>query len=389
MECFKKGKAPSLSTPADFAGCTKAMLSMGPTTFTARGAVNLGLMLMAIGLSYPTPAATLEYDDQLSTSDGGPLLIGRFDTTDPSGPRFAWSGSSIFARFTGTDISYDVVIDGGEPTLLKPHLGRGTYVLADGLTGSSHTVMLTKRTEALVGTAQFLGFAVQGKSLAAPQISVKKRRIEIIGDSITCGYGVLGADGSCHFSPSTENVAQAYGYLAAQKLDAEVHVNCWSGKGVYRNNDKSTTNTMLDLWQLSLPADHKTAWDFSIWQPQVVVINLSTNDFAGGVPDALAFQGAYQKLLAQVRGKYPDALIFCALGPLMSDTYPAGQKALSTARKDIQSALKSANDDKVFFVEFPPQGADVGCDYHPNVATQAAMAEQLAEAIGAKTGWHK
>ncbi|KAF2764153.1 hypothetical protein EJ03DRAFT_321736 [Teratosphaeria nubilosa] len=366
---------------------------------------------MACGLSYPRPAATLATVAHLSQADGGPYFLGRFDTTDPNGPRFAWSGSSIFARFTGTGISvtlneltqptsfgagqeaegneYDVVIDGGKPTLLAPHFGRGTYLLAGGLSSTSHSVMLTKRTEAFVGTAQFLGFTVQGEPLAAPRPLMVDRRIEIIGDSISCGYGVLGVNSDCHFSPATQNAAQAYGYLVAQQLQAEVHDNCWSGKGVYRNIDNSSTNTMLDLWQLSLPGDIKTTWEFSTWQPQVVVINLGTNDFSQSVPDALAFEDAYRRLVAQVREKYPNALIFCALGPLMSDTYPVGQKALSTARKYIRSVVKSSRDAKVFFIEFPMQGTEVGCGYHPNVDTQAAMAAQLAKAIRAKTGWTK
>src|SRR5688572_15091157 len=34
-----------------------------------------------------------------------PLFVGRFDTTDPKGPRATWPGARILARFEGTAVS--------------------------------------------------------------------------------------------------------------------------------------------------------------------------------------------------------------------------------------------------------------------------------------------
>src|SRR5689334_9918108 len=39
---------------------------------------------------------------------GGPpqvLFVGRFDTTDPTGPKASWPGSRILTRFSGTSVS--------------------------------------------------------------------------------------------------------------------------------------------------------------------------------------------------------------------------------------------------------------------------------------------
>src|SRR6185437_8007857 len=128
-------------------------------------------------------------------------------------------------------------------------------------TNASHSVEVRKRTEALVGTSQFRGFTVQGTPLKPPAMLPMDRRIEVIGDSISAGYGVLGQNSNCHFSPATENETDAYGYVAATQLQAEVHVNAWSGKGVYRNNDGTTTATMPELYKLALPADANAMWD--------------------------------------------------------------------------------------------------------------------------------
>jgi len=365
----------------------------------------------------PTPSPvvtpTLATVAQLASTNGGPYYMGRFQN-DPNGPVFAWPGSSIFARFTGTGVSvtlnelgqaasystavgsvnegdeYDVVVDGNAPVLLVPQQGLGTYLLAAGLLNGSHSIVLRKRTEALVGTAEFIGFTVQGQPLSPPATLAIDRRIEIIGDSISAGYGVDGADATCAFSPATENALQSYGYVAAQTLQAEVHINAWSGKGVYRNDDGTTTETMPALYPLTLPgraANANNMWDFNAWTPQVVVVNLGTNDFAKGIPYGPSFEGAYGSLLGQIRENYPDALIFCALGPMLSDTYPQGENQLSVARQYIQSVVQSSMDPNVFYIEFPTQGSAEGCDSHPNVSTQAAMGAQLAVAIMHKTGW--
>jgi hypothetical protein len=352
--------------------------------------------------------AKLDTLDSVTKLAGGPYYFGRF-VQDANGATFAWPGSSIFARFTGTGISavieelnaqvsysgsapqgndYDVIIDGADPNPLATQPGLMTYVLAQNLKSGEHTLLLRKRTEALVGVARFKGFTVQGgQPLAAPSPVPEIRRIEILGDSISCGYGVDGLSSTCHFSPATENVGQSYGYLTAQELKAEVHIAAWSGKGVSRNDDGSTTDTLPILYNRTLPTDPNSVWDFSTWTPQVVVINLATNDFAKGVPYGLSFEGAYATLLASVRMHYPQALIFCALGPMLSDAYPPGESHLTTARTYIQSVVNGSQDPHIYFIEFPVQGPQTGCDYHPSPTTQLSMSAQLVTAIRAKTGW--
>ncbi|HET6346964.1 MAG TPA: SGNH/GDSL hydrolase family protein, partial [Myxococcota bacterium] len=302
--------------------------------------------------------------DALLDLDGGPYFFGRF-SFDEASATFAWPGSSIFARFTGTGISvalqemsaqvsysgsgpqgnyYDVIVDGNDPNPLTTQTGLGTYVLAQNLKEGEHTVLLRKRTEALVGAARFMGFTVAGAPLAAPAKTFLTRRIEVIGDSISAGYGVEGLSAQCPFTPATENVSRSYAFLMAKNLKADVHVVAWSGKGVGRNADGSTAETMPELYRRTLPSDANSVWNFANWGSQVVVVNLGTNDFAQGTPSALAFQGAYATLLADLRGRYPKALIFCVLGPMLSDAFPEGAKHLTTARAYIKSVVDNAGD---------------------------------------------
>src|SRR5437773_18301 len=68
--------------------------------------------------------------------------VGRFDMKDAAGPRCAWSGSAIVARFSGTAINakfkgnsdhFQVILD-GKPTLdVALANGQSIYRVADGL----------------------------------------------------------------------------------------------------------------------------------------------------------------------------------------------------------------------------------------------------------------
>jgi lysophospholipase L1-like esterase len=334
-------------------------------------------------------------------------FLGRFDTRDAAGPRFAWPGSAIAATFQGTGIQvtltdsgtndFSVVVDGAAPVKLATTGKSKTYTLASNLPAGQHTVVLSKRTESFVGVVQYLGFTVQGGALVASPDPFA-RRIEYVGDSITCGYGNLGAGPSCSFSDDTEDETAAYGAIAAASLNAQQTVIAYSGKGMLRDNSGSTSNEMPLLFGLSLADDTTSAWPFQTPPPDVVVINLSTNDFAKGDPGS-GFEQAYVTFLHQVRAKYPDAYVICAASPMMSGT------SRDTAVGYIEGAVQTLNgggDARVTMLQLAGAPADsgaavgfavqaasdgYGCDYHPSTKTDAIMATVLEAEIRRLTGW--
>ena len=351
-----------------------------------------------------------------------PRFVGRFDFQDPAGPRFAWSTSTIEAAFKGTGIAmrlraaplepHDVTIDGKRVTLresttsytvrideqppftIAVGAARERYELATGLAPARvHTVSVTRDAEAFAGIHQFLGFKVQQGALVPPR--ARPLRIEILGDSITCGYGVLGRDASCPFTYATENASLAYGALLGRALDADVTTACWSGKGVYRNYDVDGLPTMPDLFELAVPVKKGvkkgmgTPWSFEAApKPHAVVLHLGANDFFAdgdhdGKPDPIdhgAFEQAYARLLARVRAVAAGAPILVVLAPMLKGALREDARA-TLAR--IVGARREAGDDRVVFVEGEPQGESVGCDSHPNVETQQALAGALERALRA------
>jgi lysophospholipase L1-like esterase len=358
-----------------------------PTSFILNDSASTTPTPTSTSTSTPTPTPTVSSDV---------LSIGRFDTSDSTGPKFAWSATTIKANFQGTSISvnlkstgdnwFNVIIDSVVMTPVNITSSTSMpMVLASGLTSGTHTIELVRRTEAWVGEVQFLGFTVGDGSLLDPP-SASSRRIEFIGDSITCGYGNEGTSQYQSFTTKNENAYLAYGSVTARTLDADQITVAWSGKGMIRNYGGSTTEVLPDIYLRILPYNTTLVWDPSQWIPQVVVINLGTNDFSTGVPDETTFTTAYANFVKKIRSQYSDAHIYCAVGPMLSgDNLTYARNYIST----VVSQLQSAGDTKVHFIEFPVQDGTLGYgeDWHPSVATHAKMASQLAAQIKTDLGW--
>lgn len=315
-------------------------------------------------------------------------FIGRFDFTDPGKPRFAYPGSTITTRFSGTHLEvdledganqnrFDVSLDGAAPTLLVTSSGTTTYTLATGLANGEHDVVLARRTESFVGVTTFAGF-VGSPLVATPGPT---RLIEIIGDSISCGYGILCNDPNQGFSADTEAETLAYGARTARALGV-AHVSvAYSGKGITQNYGGYTDDLMPEVWERTLADDSASVWEFS-YTPDVVVLHLGTNDFWNGDPGP-TFVPKYEAFLAKVRARYPQAYVLVALSPMLENANR------TTCRTYLQQVVSDAADPKVTFVEFAQQLSSdgLGCDYHPNLVTNQKMAVVLEDAIRAATGW--
>jgi lysophospholipase L1-like esterase len=348
--------------------------------------------------------------------DAGPpalRFVGRTltDGTDPDGngnctpaaPCYEWSGTEVLARFTGATAFhlmmsdygsyFDVYVDGVlQASPIVGSAGQSDYAIATGLTASAtHEVSLYKRTEASSnGRTQILGYKFPNGGTLLPPPPPQSRRIEVIGDSITCGYGVLGTNGGCTPDSANEDHDDTYEAITARALDADLYTTASSGRGMYVNIDGSMTDTLPNIYGLALPYGNgpnglwTSAWSYSAWVPDVVVINLSTNDFLFAGDPGQPFVTAYVAFVKRLRQYYPSAWIFCANGPMLTGTQR------TTAGTYIQSVVTTLNDPKIAYFAFDEQSqnaANQGCDGHPNVATDQAMATTLTSTISAALGW--
>lgn len=226
----------------------------------------------------------------------------------------------------------------------------------------------------------------------------KPHRIEFIGDSITCGYGVDDEDRNHHFSTSTEDVTRAWAYKTAELLDADYSIFSYSGWGVYSGytTDSQTRNAdscvprVYDYTGFSYQqfdggvAPQDVEWDFSAFIPDVVVINLGTNDSTYcDTPDKNEeFSEAYCDFIEKIRKRNPDAYIFCVLGTM-------GDAMFANIEEAVERYISETGDVKVSTIHLPNQSEAQGiaADWHPTEATHSIAARKVADKISEILGW--
>ncbi len=159
----------------------------------------------------------------------------------------------------------------------------GWYTLAEGLPCKHHTVRVIKDTEAGYGRAAVAAIETDGCFADAP--APRKRRIEFIGDSITCGYGNLCSNASPDFTTAEESFVNTYAFFACEALGCEAEVVAASGNGFHRDYGCNAVNLIPELYEytdklldghLGLAAER---WSFSDQKCDMIVIKLGQNDF--------------------------------------------------------------------------------------------------------------
>ncbi|HBF34762.1 TPA: GDSL family lipase [Candidatus Sumerlaeota bacterium] len=356
------------------------------------------VLLMALSTLEVASAAQGTLPVEIKPTDPNLYYTGRFDMRDAAGPRCQWSGCMVTIRFRGTDLQagiqesgdnyLEVIVDNTPRQIVHSVKGANVVDLARGLSEGEHVARVMKRTEAMVGMMQFTGFYVNaGGKLLKPQRLARK--IEVIGDSISCGYGNEGANEKEHFAAATENAWLTYGAITARELGAEYVCVAWSGKKMWPDK------TIPAIYDLTLPNDSQSTWNFASWQPDVVLINLATNDFGGQEnPDEIKWTGAYKEFLRHVRKNYPNAVIYIASGTMMQDQWPPDRKVLSTLKRymqRIEDEMKAEGETKLHQIHFGVQNAKIdgmGSDWHPSVKTQQKMARQWIETLTKELGWN-
>ena len=323
---------------------------------------------------------------------------GRIDFTDPLAPTFSYSGVSVRACFTGTSVGmilddntgqnfYQIILDGKLMEKVNISKGKKTYSIADRLKDTIHEVEVFKLTEEMFGKTKFLGFVVN-KGCNLVSISDKRTRLfEFIGNSITCGYGNEGTLGE-KFGPTTENHYLTYAAITSRNFHARHMAVCKSGIGIYRNyNGPLTGNTdcMTNLYTRVFLYDENPKYSFAE-KPDIVCINLGTNDFSTTGGDSARYVNNYFRLIDTLQTKYYMPDIICLLGPMVTDS------TLTNLRGYLKFIVDSAGNNgkgNVYFFEMSHQTGDlgIGIDYHPTVAQHRRNAEELTEFIKSIKGW--
>lgn len=324
--------------------------------------------------------------------------VGRFDFSNPQEARFDWSGVYIQFSFRSTECSvkmsdtghnyYNFFVD-DQPVKVFDVKSDTTLVIGSNLGMQIHKVQIYKRTEGNQGLGTFKGILLSENGELLPWKDIPARKIEFIGNSITCGYGTEGLSKGEHFKPSTENNYQSYAPIMARAFNADYHIVAHSGQGAVRNygdKEKVSAIAMPNRFNRVFDEKEQPIWDFSLWKPDVVVINLGTNDFSTQpFPDKKQFQDGYAKLINEVQKQYGKIPVFCIVGPMIDEPCYSYVKEMV---EDFRTASQQKN---IYFVGIPsyltnPE-KDLGSDYHPNYSGQRKMAAHVLPVISSILGW--
>lgn len=315
--------------------------------------------------------------------------FGRFDTRNADAPQCAWTNCGVGVRFEGKAlsvqlsgagrISFQVMVDG---ILYKTITTNGsawsssstinTYDLVNNLEPGEHDIQLHRNPEASFGAVRFHGFTItDGELIESP--FPYNRKIEFIGDSISAGYGNAG----CPWAPDNEIGTAAWGPLAARELNAIANVIAVSGIGMASSYSGDTEKQMPKLYGYAIPSDFQTDWQYSQYIPDVVVINLGTNDFSSyhnGV-DRNVYIYTYTQFVQRLRSYYPDAYILLATN--------TSNSSFSDELDEVLANLQDSNVEKINLNT--PNWS--GCDGHPDLDAHKVMAESLISHLQAKLDW--
>jgi lysophospholipase L1-like esterase len=311
--------------------------------------------------------------------------------------RMAWPMTALHARFEGDGLTLrlddnlhesaytqrdaiTVTVDDGPPRRITLRPGTWEYRVAERLGPGAHSVRVAKVTEGEAGTVTVLRVRPLGEGRLLDAAPTPTRRLLVVGDSISAGYGVDGADARCHGGSATNNASRAWPALVAASLGAELHLLAWSGRGLTRNYDPSAVATLPDIASRTIPTQPEPRWDDTRWTPQDIVVNAGTNDVARpGFDDAL-YANTLESLLGTLQAHAPAARVLVLVGPLLHDDYPTPG---SRARQRVRAATDLAVARRVragflrterMEVDAATEAEGSGCDAHPSAATQRRIA---------------
>lgn len=265
-----------------------------------------------------------------------------------------------------------VTVDGKAGDRIAIASGTHDYAIADALPKGRHTFKVCKLNEAQYSKMALGNLSLTGSLLAAPVPAVLK--MEFIGDSITCAEGALGKMPEVPQGES-QDAARSYAALTALSFGADANGVAASSWGLYRGRITPEEQSVIPaIYELaSRFRDPSKPWDFSRYQPDIVVVNLGTNDFSVRKKSPFTdadYQAAVERFHTVLRARYPAAQIFWVTGMMIPDADAPTFAAVEKIR---------ALDPKTHFVKLPQNNG--GGNGHPDLDGHAKAATVLSAKI--------
>lgn len=347
---------------------------------------------------------------QIELSKNNVKIIGRTYTKDgvlkavmsASGCEFSFTGKKLViemgccesALSDGKECNFpraSVLVNG--KFIVKKVIGsrKESFTVFESDTVQTVNVKIIKLSESAFSLLELYPLQTDDDAYTEP-LAEKALKIEFIGDSITCGYGVDDSNIVSDFSCCAENAMKSYAYLTAEALDADYSMFSASGYGIisgYTGDGVRNSAEVLPPYYESLgfsysyidkglkPQDIK--WDFSNFVSDIVVINLGTNDtsFCRHSQDRVEeFEKSYKAFVCKVRELNPQAVIICTLGLMETLLCPS-------VKSVCEKIVSETGDSRLHYLELKCQDGKLGfsSNWHPSEDTHHNASECVADFI--------
>jgi lysophospholipase L1-like esterase len=302
--------------------------------------------------------------------DSNIRYVGRWDRRDASKFRSHWSSAYLRVGFTGTTLKARAKLAAGGHQLMVSIDGEpfrsvdgGDLVdlAAKPLAAGHHTLVLASAGQNYELLFRGLVLDAGATTLAVPVRPV----IEFVGDSITACAGKGGT------------MSTNYAWMAAEELGCDHAQIAFSGVALVTGFGFFGDKTGFDTYYFRLMnCNNKSTdlWDFSSI-PQMVVVNLGTNDMKDGKrPTDSEFAVSVAGFLSAIRAKLPRAELVAMR--------PFGGFQVGGVRQAVDELAK-AGDKQVHYVDTTGwlEKADFSDGIHPTIEGHAKAAKRLAEAL--------
>ncbi len=242
------------------------------------------------------------------------------------------------------------------------------FVLAENLNGK-YNIKLIRDSEFVYGSVKIFELSFNGSFLQKPKD--KDLYIEFIGDSITCGYGLLykGQKTITNNKPSISSATCGYAYKTAKALKADYSLISQSGIGVYVGYVREYN--MCEIYPYVCKRYGEETYNFER-KPDIVVINLGTNDV--GANDDIdhkplsEIQEGFIKFLKTIKKHNPTSKIVWCYGMMRNEYNDIIKKAV---------AALGGKEENLYTFHLPRNNE--GFRWHPSVKGQTNAAKALSK----------
>ncbi|HBF14514.1 MAG TPA: hypothetical protein DDW30_02290 [Clostridiales bacterium] len=248
----------------------------------------------------------------------------------------------------------------GESAYYEVKKGDATITLKN-LPEGTHTVRLVKVTGYTLANTMLKSVSFDG-TVAETAPAAKNLLLEFVGDSICCGWGVIGDHKGAY---SDQDATMAYPYLIAEAMGADLSVAALSGQGLTVGNP----GIFAGYKYASPNRSMKTEYGFAR-KADYSIINVGTNDFSNGL-SAADFEGKLKEFIAIVREKNGADCRIVLVGGMMKTEY-------NDTLKRVTRELGGAAEKYYVYIADQAEGGK-----HPTEAEHKEYAELLGGILDA------